>query len=548
MTSRTLSRRQARWSEYLSRFDFTIEHIPGAKNRADPLSRRPDHFPQELDNTDQILIPSSHFINTIVDFSSPSFQDRLKFPTPLPSDIDTNVNNPDSRWTVIDGLVRDAGDRLVVPEDVSLRTEIIRLAHSSPHAGHPGIDKTYDLVHRDYVWDSLRRDVISFVNSCPHCQQTKTFPSRPSGKLQPLPPPSEAWEEITADLIVHLPESNGFDAIFVVVDRFTKRAHFIPTFTSLAASGAAKLFRDHVWTQHGWPKKIVSDRGQQFAAKFTIELNKLLGIQTALSTAYHPQTDGQTERTNQELEQYLRLYTNFMQDDWSNWLSTAEFAYNNRVHSATGYSPFYLEYGRHPRTPLTVDKPSSSVPNTDEFISQLAEARSLAATSLERASATMKHYADRKRKRTPDFTEGQMVYLDIKNLKTSRPTRKLDVKRTGPFKVLERIGQVAYRLELPLSWRIHPVFHVSLLRPAIVNETFHPRTANDNLRPPPDVIDDEEEYEVETLLDHRGGKRKTRRQYLVKWRGYPDTTWESRSNLMKHAAESVLQYERSITS
>jgi hypothetical protein len=197
---------------------------------------------------------------------------------------------------------------------------------------------------------------------------------------------------------VHLPKSNGYDAIFVVVNRFTKCAHFFPTFTSLAASGAAKLFSNHVWTQHGWPKKIVSDRGQQFAAKFTLELNKLLGIQMALSTVYHLQMDGQTEHTNQELEQYLHLYTNFMQDNWSDWLSTAEFAYNNQVHSTTGYSPFFLEYSQHPCTSFTVDKPSSQVPNTDEFISKLKEAQDLAATSLEHATITMKHYADRKHK------------------------------------------------------------------------------------------------------------------------------------------------------
>jgi hypothetical protein len=206
--------------------------------------------------------------------------------------------------------------------------------------------------------------------------------------------------------------------------------------------------------------------------------------------------------------------------------------------------PFFLEYGRHPRTPLTVDKPTTNVPNTEEFISRLEQARSQATLALDRTATTMKHYADRKRRRSPEFSEGTMVYLDTKNLKTGRPSKKLDAKRTGPFKVLERIGQVAYRLELPLSWRIHPVFHVSLLRPAIIDQHLHPEIIDDNLRPPPDVIDGEEEYEVETLLDHRGGKRKDRRQYLVKWKGYPDTTWETRKNLMKHASESILQYER----
>src|SRR6516162_1703129 len=144
-----------------------IKHIPSTKNRADALSRCPDHIPPEEDNVNEVLISPSRFINAIIALSSPSFIDRLRFPIPLPPHILSTLEDPDSRWTCIDGLVRDAGERLVVPEDVSLRTEIIRSTHLSPHAGHPRIDKTYELIHCNFVWDSLRNDVSMFVKSCP---------------------------------------------------------------------------------------------------------------------------------------------------------------------------------------------------------------------------------------------------------------------------------------------------------------------------------------------------------------------------------------------
>jgi hypothetical protein len=541
MTNRSLSRRQARWSEFLSRFDFCIEHIPGTRNRADGLSRRPDYFPEGPDNLDKALLSESHFINAIINLSSPRFLNRLRFPSPLPLHISSKISDSSSRWSLIDGLVRDARERIVVPEVVSLRTEIIRSAHSPPHAGHPGIEKTCELISRNYVWESLHRDVSTFIASCPDCQRTKILRSRPIGLLHPLPPASTAWEEITADFITQLPLSLGFDAIFVVVDRFTKRAHFIPTTSALSAEGAARLFRDHIWKSHGWPKKIISDRGTQFAAKFTAELNKLLGIDTALSTAYHPQTDGQTERTNQELEQYLRLYTNFMQSDWSEWLSQAEFSYNNRLHSSTGFSPFYLEYGRHPRTPLSIDKPESNNPSANDFLMTLHDAQYSAGLSLQRTADDMKHFADRKRKHIT-FDIGQLVWLDIRNLNTGRLTKKLDVRRTGPFPIIDRISPVAYKLQLPRSWKIHPVFHVSLLQPAIVDEQLHPPVTDDNLRPPPDIIDEQEEYEVDTVIDHRYRHRK--KEYLVKWKGYSadENTWEPLSNL-RHARDAILEYE-----
>ena len=548
MKSHSLNRRQARWSEYLSRFDFRIEHIGGKKNRADGLSRRPDYYPEGIDNADQVLLPSSHFINAIIEFSSPVSLERFKFSDtlPFPSDIEAKLQDPTSRWTSINGVVRDAGEHLVVPRDVTLHNEIIHLTHSTPYAGHPGIEKIYELVSRNYVWNLLYTDVTQFIKSCPQCQQTKVIHSKPAGLLNPIPPITTPWEEITADLIVELPSSQGYDSMFVVVDRFTKRAHFIPTTSTISAEGTARLFRDNVWKHHGWPKKIISDRGPQFAAKFTQELNKLLGIETALSTAFHPQTDGQTERTNQELEQYLRLYTNFMQTDWSDWLASAEFAYNNCSHSSTDHSPFYLEYGRHPRTPLTIDTPDSYVPASQDFFTTLANARDAAFCALQHTAENMKRYADRKRKKAPLLSPGQKVWLDMVNLKTGRPSKKLDVRRTGPFEILRQINPVAYELRLPPSWRIHPVFHVSLIHPATIDESLHPVIVDDTLRPPPDLIDDQEEYEVESILDHKHGKR--RRQYLVKWKGYPlsETSWQSRSDL-RHARDVVLAYEASLT-
>ena len=192
---------------------------------------------------------------------------------------------------------------------------------------------------------TLAADVHQYVTTCPACQQMKVFPARGARTLQPIPPSSIPWEEITADLIVELPQSQGFNAIFIVVDHFTKHAHFIPTTLNLSAEGATKIFHDRVWTQHGWPKKIIMDRGTQFTVKFAIAVNKSIGIQTALSIAYHLQTNGQTEHINQDLEQYLCLYTNYMQDDWSDWLAPAKFAYNNHEHSSTKSSRFFLEYG-----------------------------------------------------------------------------------------------------------------------------------------------------------------------------------------------------------
>ena len=541
-TNRHLSGRQARWSEYLARFDYQIEYVPGRLNKADGLSRRHD-LVHDSKQEDQILIPDSRFINAIINLATPTFMERLHHKSFTP-ELLAKLDDPTTSLTNDNGLVRDSDGRILVPDDVSLRTQIIRQFHTTPTAGHPGVAKTLELIQRNYFWPSISIHVANFVKSCPECQQTKIFPSKVSGLLQPIPPSTIPWEEVTADFIVELPVSEGNDTILVVVDRCTKRAHFIGTDTTVDAERSAMLFHQYVWKHHGWPKKIITDRGPQFAAKFTIALNKLLGTSTALSTAYHPQTDGQTERTNQAIEQFIRLFTNFMQTDWMQWLHQGEFAYNNWTHSSTGYSPFFLEYGRHPYVP-GIPESESNNPEANSFHDKLQIARKKATMSLQQTATNMKKFADRKRKESPSYQIGDKVWLDIKDINTTRPSKKLDVKRTGPFEIVKEVSPVAFELKLPLSWKIHPVFHVSKLRPCIEDIGLHPEQVDDNLRPPPDVIDKFEEYEVERIIDHHGSKR--RRQYLVKWKGYPDSenTWEPKSNL-KHTKEPILQYEKSL--
>jgi hypothetical protein len=217
-----------------------------------------------------------------------------------------------------------------------------------PLAGHPGRHKTAELIQRNYWWPGLPGHVTKYVKACEVCQRTKPRVGPLAAPLHPHDPPPDPWHTVSCDIIGPLPESNGFDAILVLVESLTKLVIAIPTSSTLSAEGAARLYRDRVFPRYGLFKKFISDRGPQFVSQFTTALHKALGIEANPSTAYHPQTDGQTERQNAEIEKYLRAWINERQDDWSEWLPMAEFAINNRVASATGVSPFFLNHGRHP--------------------------------------------------------------------------------------------------------------------------------------------------------------------------------------------------------
>ena len=283
--------------------------------------------------------------------------------------------------------------------------------------------------------------------------------------LQPNKIPSEPWAIISVDLIGPLVTSKGKDMILVIVDWFSKKAYFLPCNTTITSQGVANLYKEHVFREHGLPRKVISDRGSQFVSSFMKNLQELLGIEANPSTTYHPQMDRQTERMNQELEEYLRIYVNEKQNDWVGWLPIAQFCHNDRQHSSTGFSPFYINNGRHPFKGLNIQKESKNQMAT-EYIEKFKENWKQVKQNLEKAAERMKKQHDKHIKPSRQYQTGDWVYLDASRIRTTRSSKKLDAKFHRPFKVLGAVGRLAYWLKLPPTWKIHDMFHESKLKPA----------------------------------------------------------------------------------
>jgi transposase InsO family protein len=363
-----------------------------------------------------------------------------------------------------DGLVYRKG-MLWIPDNKDLIQKILESEHDTKVAGHMGQDKTIELIRRNFWWPKMDERIIDYVRSCIQCQRNKVARHQPYGLLHPLELPYAPWQSLSMDFITDLPESESCDQLWVVIDRFTKMAHFIPLpKNGKKATDLAIIFAREIWKYHGLPSDIVSDRDSRFTSEVWKEFLRLSGIRPRMSTAFHPQTDGQTERLNQTIEAYLRSFVCHEQNDWVTLLPMAEFAYNNSVTSGNGISPFYANYGFHPAA-VNPAASNSLNPASKVYAHWMHTVHDQARKGLESAQERMRRYADPNRKEPPVYQIGDLVRLNGRNIQTRRPSRKLDHKNHGPFQVEKSISPLAVKLTLPRKWKIHDVFHVSLVEP-----------------------------------------------------------------------------------
>jgi len=498
-TTKVLNRRQARWAQELAGIDFRIYYRPGTQNgKPDALSRCSEYRPEKGGVENQpitTVLGEKHFRNlearrgsSFIASSarmaslperkwSPAFREKIQ--KAAEKDRQYQEARKQEQAALAEPALKDRKvkelewkggllyrkNKLWIPEEAL--QQLVESEHDTKVAGHMGQDKTIELIRRNFWWPRMNERIIDFVRSCPICQKNKAARHQPYGLSSPLELPHAPWQSIAMDFITELPTSEGCDQLWVVIDRFTKMAHFLPLRKERkTAADLAVIFAREVWRFHGLPTDIVSDQDSRFTSETWQELLKTLGICPRMSTAFHPQTDGQTERLNQTIEAYLRAFVSHEQNYWVQLLPMAEFTYNNSVTTGNGVSPFYANYGFHPRTldpPNEDDEPVK--PASTIYAHWIMMIHDDAQKGLLAAQERMRRYTDPSRKPPPAYQVGDLVMLSGCNIKTRRPSRKMDQKNHGPFQVEKIVSPLAVRLTLPRKWKIHNISHVSLLEP-----------------------------------------------------------------------------------
>ena len=509
-TTKQLNRRQVRWSELLGQYKFKIQYTPGKENgRADALSRRSDHM-----ETKEVFNTSILKVNK--DGSLSANQHELNITLRILRDDQEQFPLEKGKLQVPDAKI----------------DECIREHHDGPLQGHPGVAKTIQLLRQHCQFPNMRQRVETYIKKCLSCQQNKHSTHARYGEIQYQEPPDSPWKEVTMDFIVKLPKSKDpltkeeYDAILVIVDRLTKYSHLIPFKETYTAEQLGFVILDRLIRYHGIPEAIISDRDKLFTSNYWRTLIPLLGTKLKMSTAFHPTTDGQTERTNQTLEQYLRHYINSAQNNWVSLLPMAQLALSARESSTTKESPFFANFFRDPNL-FGRELPHRSAESAIQKVETWKRIHGNI-TTMQQSSGT---YQNKKRKMAPQLKKGDKVYLLTKNLKTRTPSKKLDHVKVGPFFIKEVKGPQNFELELPKDAKVHPVFHISLLEPADpgtpVQQTFNYETQ------------EEDTFVVEKILKHED------QLYLVKWKGYPtsESTWEPREHL-ENCEKALQEFHR----
>ena len=455
-TKQNLSQRQFRWAVFLADFHFRMEHFPGKSNiKPDALSRRTEFQKEGSQKANQKIVFNKISDNTL-EFNCKELEgiipgDFAEFPLVVTlNQLTFQLGDPEAPVvekvnTFGGGVIKHSPQKVITfDNNISLeaKLEIFEKYHDSKTAGHPGYKKTLELIRRHHSWPGLPSDLKRYIANCVTCARAKSRRHKPYGLLQPLPVPFKPWDSISMDFITDLPKSNGFDSILVFKCRLTKQCHFIPTVKTLKTEDFVKLFIDNVYRLHGLPRDIVSDRGSLFVSIFWKGVCDQLTINGKLSTSFHPETDGSTEVVNQIVQQYLRIYGNYDQDDWAIWLPLAEFSYNNSLNSSTATTPFMAVHGFHPNVqpvPVIENASSASQAWMQDFTIRIEELRS----TLKKAQENYTKFANRKRIEAPPLEIGDSVYLNGKNIKTLRIKKKLADKFYGPFKISRKINNVA---------------------------------------------------------------------------------------------------------